>query len=301
MRTIGLAALFVSLFFIPTFVFASEKIVVTPAFQELVLDAHQSILGEIEIQNQTTTSQEFTVRSVSFDALDTSGGVAFLGTDINDESLPAAPFVFFENKTLSVPAGATAKFSFEVRDLPTLSPGGHYAALIFQSLPVTDQDSAKKIAVRQIFSTLIFLEKKGGAIKDLQLRNPFDKYFVWALPKTLELHFANKGNTHVVPRGTVVLRDFLVRTHACGSINESSSILLPGQERVLPVSLKCKPVLPGLYTLLVSHRYDGKEEVTTIAENFVFIPYQFIFAGGGALVLLLLLKKRGLHRRTKNL
>lgn len=300
MYSIGRLFLISTLLSIPFFVSADEKIVVTPAFQELTLEAGQTLQSGIEIKNETGTNQQFFVRSVSFQSLDTSGGVAFLGTDINNDNLPPAHFIILESQNLDVPAGETKTFPFQIRDAETVAPGGHYAALIFQSLPVSDEDSSEKIAVRQIFSSLIFLEKKGGEKKELQLKEIPSKRFLWAFPKTTELSFTNTGNTHLVPRGIVQARDAFGRIGARSILNEASSFLLPGQERVFPVTLKYEPWLPGRYTLEVSYRYDGKEEMTEIKEVFFLFPYRFMAIIGIVALLLIVLIKKGLFfSRTK--
>lgn len=280
------------LLLMPYFVSASEKIEVIPAFQDLTLGAGQNISSEITITNKTGTDQEFSVRSVSFKSLDSSGGVAFLGTDINNNGLPSADFIVFENASFQVLAGETKTFAFQIQDQETLSPGGHYAALVFQSLPVTDENSAQKIAVRQIFSSLIFLNKQGGEKKQLTLKALPDKHFLWQFPKALELVFVNTGNTHVVPRGTVVTEDAFGFMRTRTILNESSSLILPEQERLFPVNLNSQPWLPGLYTTSVSYRYDGQTEVTTMQETFFLLPYRLVIVIGVLVAVLVFLRKK---------
>lgn len=290
---------FLCIFFIPHHVFAAEKIVVTPAFQEFTLNANQVYEGEIEIQNHTGTDQQFQVRAVGFRSLDMSAGVAFLGTDINNENLFLADFIAFENENFPVPAGETRSFPFQVKNQVSLAPGGHYAALIFQSTPVAEENTSQKIAVRQIFSALLFIEKIGGATKELQLVEFSEKSFYWNIPKNLSLRFINTGNTHVVPRGTVKLENSFGYRKPCGVVNESSGLLLPNQERIFPVNLKCQAYFPGKYTWHVSYRYDGKEAFVEAKNTFWFLPYPFVLTIGAGLLLLLLLRRRGLFRRRK--
>lgn len=291
MRVIHRFFLLGTLFFAPFVALASEKMVVTPAFQDLALEAGQSLTTKIEIQNQTGVDQEFSVRSVSFASLDLSGGVAFLGTEINNDELPSADFIVFENNSLNVPKGETKTFSLRIEDREELSPGGHYAAVIFQSLPVAGEDASQKIAVRQIFSSLIFLEKRGGEKKSLTLKALPEKRFLWLLPNANELFFVNTGNTHVVPRGTVEITDTFGHIKARAILNEVSAILLPGQERLFPVNLEYQPWLPGRYTLLVSYRHDGSENVVEMRDSFFLFPWRFVVLTGIATLFLLLLRK----------
>lgn len=284
--------LFIFLVFLPSYVYAEEKIVLIPAFQELSLDAHQTLAGSIEIQNQTSTDQEFEVRSVQFSALDAAGGVVFLGSEINNESLPPADFLFFEERNLSVPAGETRNFPFQVRDSLSLSPGGHYAAIVFQTLPTFDSEDAEKIAFRQILSSLLFLEKTGGAVRILSLEEVAMPSFQLAMSKNLTLIFENKGNVHLTPRGVVKLQDPLGQVKTCAIINESSSLLLPGQKRDFSLALNCQPLIPGVYTLLVEHRFDGEETFTQAKTRFFVVPYSILLLLVGAGVLLALWRKK---------
>lgn len=286
--------LFLCIFLAPLSCSAAEKIVVTPAFQEFTLSSDQVNPGEVGIQNQTGSDQQFQVRAVGFHSLDLSAGVAFLGSDINNENLFSADFVTFENENFPVPAGETRTFSFEIRDQASLAPGGHYAALIFQSLPVVEENNSQKIAVRQIFSALLFIEKTGGATKELQLMEFSEQSFLWMIPKDFSLRFTNGGNTHVTPRGTLRLENSFGNIQPCGVINESSGLLLPNQDRVFLTNLKCRAYLPGLYTWHVSYRYDGKEDFVEVKNTFWLLPYPFLLLISAGLVLLLVLRKKKL-------
>jgi hypothetical protein len=277
---------------LPFFASAGEKIEVTPAFQEVILEAGQSLPNEIIINNKTESDQQLFVRGVSFESLDTAGGVAFLGADINNEALPTADFITFDNASLTIPKGEAKTFSFRIEDTDNLAPGGHYAALVFQSLPTIDESTAEKIAVKQIFSSLIFLEKRGGERKELKLADIQWRKFFWTLPRSLELHFSNTGNTHVTPRGVVEIRDPFGRTVTHTAVNESSSILLPGQERILFSEFKYTAWLPGKYTLLVSYRHSDTEDTIEKKETFFLLPYQFVVGVGMAVILLLLCIQR---------
>jgi hypothetical protein len=186
--------------------------------------------------------------------------------------------------------GKTETVTVTVENRPDLSPGGHYAGLLFTYADEGDPPiDNNRIAVNQIFSVLVFVKKQGGELYGLELVERTWDHTIFVLSQKLQLRFKNTGNVHVVPRGRVTLADPLGRVVREGVVNEGSAIILPETFRGFSVILaeQAWVFLPGRYTLTLSYRHDDREDFTVVTEHLVFIPFPamlsilILLSGGG--------------------
>lgn len=253
---------------------AENGITVSPVFQEVLLGDEKQSDFFVEVTNNTETLSTFHVSVLDFGSLDESGGVAFLGgTSQLEKKYALASWMRPGSDTLTLPAGATEKVHVTIENRDDLSPGGHYAGLIFQhgETPVSLENG---VPIDQIFSVLVFVKKKGGEIYNLEYVGKEWARSLFTLPEKIFLRFKNAGNVHVVPRGTVTLTDSLGRPVRQAILNEESGLILPETFRSFPTKFSSlKPFLfPGQYTLSLSYRYDGKDDFALSKEQFYYIP-----------------------------
>lgn len=256
---------------------------VSPVFQEVVFNA-----GDIQtefsvtLKNETTEAMTLRPSVVDFGSLDESGGVAFLGQSENlEHKYSLASWMRPEKDVLSLDAGETEELRVVIENRETLSPGGHYGAILFKIGDEVDASGKEnQVAVQQLISVLVFAKKQGGEVYHLELGESTWSKIFFAPPSRVELRFQNSGNVHVVPRGTVVLTDPLGRKIAKGVINQESGFLLPETLRTYPVILQnlARALIPGKYTLTIAYRYDGKEDVVMKEMSRVLFPWQGLAA-----------------------
>lgn len=279
---------------------------ISPMFQEVSLDANNKDdrIKTFPIDVSNTTDSLITLRLSLFDfgSLDESGGVAFLGAEENfEKKYSLASWMSLDRDAIALGPGEKQTVIVSVENRESLSPGGHYGAIIFKTEKNSNESNedgshAANIAVNQSFASLIFVKKVNGAIYDLALKDYEMKKNWFQLSDTLRIRFQNKGNTHVVPRGLVTIADPLNRMVKKGVINPESAIILPEIFRTYPVEIKsvARAFIPGWYTISIQHRYDGKDDFTVQSESFFYIPPIVIFVPViiGLLVLVLIKRKR---------
>ncbi|MBP7060582.1 MAG: hypothetical protein KBA91_01215 [Candidatus Moranbacteria bacterium] len=258
---------------------SGSGISVAPVFQEVSFDAQQD-RSDFLITLKNETSQTVVLRPSVFDfgSLDESGGVAFLGTaDALERKYGLASWMRLGKDVIFLEAGEVEQLSVTVENRESLSPGGHYGAVVFQ---VGSGDDAlpkdNRVAVNQLVSVLVFAKKTGGEIYSVELkevdwsRNPF------LIPKSLRLRFQNAGNVYVTPRGVVTVTDPVGRVVGKGSINPESGLVLPETQRVYvtALSLLTRALFPGWYILETRYRFDGKDEFLVTQERFFLFPWE---------------------------
>jgi uncharacterized protein YneF (UPF0154 family) len=274
-------------------------VALTPAIQDRVLGpAEKTISFSVELANQTDAPITFSVSSNDFTALNQTGGLAFLGSDINRVSKGNGLSGILKIDTAVVTLGpkSTRKITARIDDVSKLAPGGHYAAILAQALPTGTPGKGNRVTINQVVSSLVFLETAGQGTKTLELLPPKIGGISFSLPQDINLVFKATGNTQTIPRGVVTI-DRGGAEIGRGIINENSSLLLPGSTRLLQTSVSGDkhPWLPGRYTMRVQYRYEGSLGISTYEKTFLYINIQAVLL----LVLAVILAIYGIFKSRK--
>lgn len=274
-------------------------ITISPAFQDIVVGPNMAgQTYEFLVTNNTSEPYEFSISSVDFGSLDESGGVLFSGQSqrLLNYKYGLSQWVTLQQDRIVVEPKTTAKVPVTIENKESLTPGGHYGAILVS--PTRSGERPTKVEINQVLTSLLFVKKQGGEIYRLGLVNYETKAQWLSLPGATELRFQNAGNVHVVPRGTVTVRDPAGRVVQRGIINPNSAIMLPETFRRLGVSLETvgRAWLPGKYTLSIAYRFDGRETEEFREVSFLYVNGWYVIV---VAVLLLLAGLRILGPRIR--
>ncbi len=294
--TIGISSLLSTVFYLALFAGGARAeggggVVISPPFQEVIVaDAQSTTLG-ITLTNRTKTNQSISATTIDFESLDESGGVAFLGSEINDleRKYGLANWLKLDAAQTTLPAGGSKKIMVSLENRPDLSPGGHYGAVIFKIEGPPAAGSPNSVAVKQVLASLIFAKKRGGERYDLKLASMHPPSKWTGGNQKVKLRFYNPGNVHLVPRGVLRLEDSRGKLISKSVINSDSGILLPEAYRQYLVTLADVPILkPGKYRLEAEYRYDGIEQTITFTKQITIFDWRFaVFLGAWASVIII--------------
>lgn len=265
-----------------------KGVTLAPAIVEVSLAKGQpTATFTIMVVNNTKKAVSLTPSSVDFKSLNASGGVAFLGNNASAVAhkyglaswltLPSAPLQLKPNQTRPV--------KITVENRADLSPGGHYAAVLFRASE-DGPDGKTHIAINQVVSSLIFVRKIDGEQFGITLDKPATPTSWLHLPTSIDLSFKNTGNVQTVPRGLVTVISPRGREVARGIINTDSSLVLPESTRLFqtPLFKTGHSWLPGRYRVLVQYRSDGSSSLSSYQASFWYVNPLSI--GLGLLVLI---------------
>jgi hypothetical protein len=251
---------------------------VSPLFTDISVGEGETAKDfELSVSNGTADPVVLRLSLIDFGSLNESGGIAFLGKEANGVNRYAlAYWIVPEKDVVTLLPGSEEKLRFTLENRESLSPGGHYGAVLFsvENEGGNQQGSPSAVSVSSTFSALIFARKEGGILQEFSFKEQgFERYSWWSgLPMGISLRFQNSGNVDIVPRGRAMLVDPFGRVVAKGIINEDSARILPESFRVY--HLKLSPlsayVLPGPYTVMTEYRFDGQDAFQTIPEQRVF-------------------------------
>lgn len=252
---------------------AVQGIGITPALQEVVLEqGEDSVTFKVGLANTTEDTVKLNLSMMDFGALDESGGIAFIGRGDQEASdYGLRRWVTLEPSVIELQPGASTDATVTITNDGSLRPGGHYGAVIVSS--ADEASDPERVAVVPAASSLVLFKKIGGENYQLRLESINANKSLLNLPKKTELKFRNVGNVHVVPRGTVVLSGPGGMEISRGVINETSSFVLPGSNRIMDVQMKerSKPWLPGRYTLTATWRFDGTGRTETFVRHYWYL------------------------------
>ncbi len=256
---------------------AAGGLSIEPVFQNVSFSAEVS-QSDFLVTLTNTTSASLTLRPsvVDFGSLDESGGVAFLGSADNlERKYGLASWMRLEKDVIFLDPGESEQLRVIIENRDSLSPGGHYGAVLFQIGTDGLYGDQNLVSVSQSVSMLVFAQKKGGERYDVELRETELPSNPLSIPTRIRLRFQNGGNVHAVPRGVVTLTDPLGRMVKKGSINPESGLILPETQRVYATELHptAQIFFPGFYTVAVAHRYDGKDDFSFDEVTVFLVPW----------------------------
>ena len=308
-KTIIYLSIFLASFIFSKSCFAQEKdagkgFSLMPFFKEIALDSSQKEVSfDLEIENKTDQVAVFKLSVLDFGSLNESGGVAFLGSNINlEKKYSLVSWVSLEKDALALNPKEKQTIKVSILNKDSLSPGGHYGAILAKiEEDGSESQESSKVAFDPSFASLMFVRKTGGEVYGFGLRERDLNGNIFSVPSSAKLRFQNSGNVHLVPRGTIKILDPFKREIAKGIINSESAFMLPETFRVLnvPIEKISTAFFPGRYEAVFNYRYDGKEEAVS-ESSFVYIfPPAFILLIALSLLTVgcVLLKR---HKKKKN-
>jgi hypothetical protein len=281
-----------------------KGITLSPALVQATVQSteseHQIVF---HITNNEPTHQNIKISTADFNTLDESGGLVFVGTNPThlQKKYGLAEWIALPNTSLSLEPGQTAEISATITNQSTLSPGGHYGALMLTLNDSSQSPTQNKVAVQPIATSLLFVNKVGGDTHRLKLTTVNSNHNIFKLPRDITLRFYNDGNTHLIPRGTIEITDPRGKLVAKGVINENSNLLLPETYRKFSVPLKqiSNSVFPGKYKITTNFRFDGYDQIRTYqTSQFLLTPLLLLFVLSVVLItiiVVLFLTKSRIH------
>lgn len=243
-----------------------EAITIQPFLQEVSIESGQRQPSFfVEVFNNTPSLYSFTAQAVDFGSLDETGGVLFAGSQSSElvKKYGLAKWLVIENSRQSLAAGQKVRIKVKIDNRSDLSPGGHYAAIILSGDKGRRDAAEVNVSLQKNISALIFAKKTDGALFGLELNQITPNSNFLRKASQVKLEFFNPGNVHVVPRGEVKIIGPFNKLVGRGIINAESAIVLPETKRVLnvPIQSTGSAILPGVYRLEASFRYDGSQQL----------------------------------------
>jgi hypothetical protein len=257
--------------------------VLGPGKTELFMNPGETYTKELMITNRLGRTMEFNVIIEDFKgSKNPEEAVNLLGDERGPFSLrdfirpEISKFTLKHNERIILPTVVAIPAGSE--------PGGLYASVLVVTNPpegeLTEEDNNKgKTKLISRLGTLFFIRVKGeakeeGVLKNFKVKD--DKVFFEKAPVTMELLFENTGSVHLMPYGSVEIKNVLGQK--IDEINVDPWFIMPGSLRSRTIEWSGKKMLFGRYTadLVVNRGYKDILDKRTV--SFWIIPWKVVLA-----------------------
>ncbi|MCK9361861.1 hypothetical protein M0Q28_06605 [Patescibacteria group bacterium] len=204
---------------------------VNPAIHDVTIDPGKVETRTITIENDEAIPQTYVVGIQKFIPKGELGQQEFLDPT-DTEGLPEWMYVDKPEVTLAPGTQGTIQVAIRV---PTNAPAGGYYAALFLS---RKQLAQEQVAMLPRLGILFFVQVNGALTEKLSVRSfQTDADVTYEhLPVGFRTSIVNEGNVHLVPSGTIRIKNMLGATVASIPANAESSRVMPGSERVVSTS-----------------------------------------------------------------
>jgi len=266
--------------------------VVEPGKTEVLLDPGESIVKNIIVTNRINRTVRFRLSTEDFIGTDDpKQPVILLGDNYSPYSLK--DLIVPEITEFSLEFGERIVIPVTITIPVNVEPRGYYGALIISNDPdklegnnTTEVEGRTRIISR--IGSLFLLKINGqglsnGNIENFKLIGP-EKTFYSEKPDGFEIAFKNTGNVHLVPYGTITIKNMFGKV--IQTLPVDAYFVLPDSTRYREI-IWTKGFSIGRYSasLTLNKGYDG--EIETVKLAFWVLPWKIMILGFISLVFII--------------
>jgi len=283
---------------------------ISPSLIELEGTQEELLESSITIINADSADQTYYLDTIMFTANDETGSPQFISKDQEYSGL--ATWIEFSSDVVTVPAGSKGEVPFEVFVPDTADAGGYYAAITVSNAP-EDVVATNGAIIEAKTAVLILLSIEGDTTVAAELLDFTQTEFASRslVEGTYQYRIQNQGDVHILPTGSILLKDMFGRTLASVDANQAEGRVLPGTTRTYNVeiessaqgwletiSAQMQSMAIGPISAVLSLEYGEEQTLNAQIDTFWIIPWQLLSTLIGILVLLMLAYRVG-RRKSK--
>jgi hypothetical protein len=282
-----LLVLLLSLFSSPTL--AQGGIRVSPTKIDLVVDKGQTAEQVINVENQGDIMARIRAYAMDF-SIDEESNFAFY--EPGHESYSCARWLTLDEAEFDLNPGETKEVKVTVAVPDEVEPGGHYAALFFETAPLEAPPGVSVIIAGRIPS-LIYLTIPGvtetEVFSDAEIVSLLLPGWVEKGPVEAGVMVCNTGNVHLTIAAKAYFSGF--RGENIGELDLGQMVVLPHSERIMKGKWENTPLFSKVEASVVIGYFDQQGELVnkTKTADFWVIPWKMVVIIVVALGLLILL------------
>ncbi len=204
---------------------------VNPAIQDVTVDPGKVETRIISIENDEAVAQTYVVAIQKFLPKGEMGQQEFL--DARDTSgLPE--WMYVDKPEVTLQPGQKGTLQVAIRVPADAKAGGYYAALFLSR----KQLAQEQVAMLPRLGILFFVQVNGALTEKMSLQGfQTDSDATYErLPVGFRATIVNEGNVHLVPSGSIRVKNMFGATVATIPFNADSGRVMPGSSRVLSAS-----------------------------------------------------------------
>lgn len=255
---------------VPAHAAGQLALTVSPVRIEIDVAPGQEVTRAVEITNASSSTVGLSASAVDFEAAGDSGKPRFVRAGRSEWSMSG--WVRSAPNQFTLGAGETRKIEVGMRVPKDAEPGGRYAAVLFSSAPLP----GAKTAIVASVGTLVLLRVTGRTTEagSATLDAP---RLVDGPPVNFGVRFANDGNVHVKPAGSVKVSRLWGGPVA--NLRIGGENVLPHSARAFQASWKDVPAF-GAFVAEGALSYGTAGKNAPLGRTIFFVlPWRLLLAG----------------------
>jgi hypothetical protein len=247
---------------------ASKAITIIPPKFELFANPGDSVTERIRVRNDSDVPTTYAILIEDFTAAGEEGQVV-LEEDAQanlNTTYSLAQWLEPESQELILQPNEERTFAFTINVPRDAEPGGHYASILFQT--GGNEAVPGAAAVAQRIGTLVLLRVSGNVAENASITTFEAPTYSKSGPVMLTLRMVNEGNTHIRPKGTIVITNLFGKK--VDEIPLEGANVLPGATRKMDTTWN-KSNIMGYYTATLVATYGQQNLPLTAATRFTVL------------------------------
>jgi hypothetical protein len=265
----------------PIYAQTARSMTITPPRFELFANPGEQISDIIRVRNDSNVPATYTILVEDFTSAGEEGQVV-LEEGESDQLFSLAKWIVPEVTEITLQPGEEKPLNFLINVPKDAEPGGHYASVLFQAGGEQVQGGA---SVAQRVGNLILLRVSGNVTENAVIETFSTPSYSQSTPLNFSLRIKNNGNTHIRPKGTIVITDMFNKKIDELPLNGQN--VLPGVVRKMDTEW-AKSNMLGYYTATLVATYGQQNLPLTAATKFLVVsPTAAILIGIGTIAAIL--------------
>jgi P pilus assembly chaperone PapD len=257
----------------PTSTSAQGGMMVWPTWVELTVNRGEQVGKMINVQNQG--SELIRMRAYVMDfSIDREGNFVF--SELGHESYSAARWLNIEEADFEIAPGESREVEVSISAPSEVEPGGHYAALFFETIPSANQGA---VSISTRIPTLFYITVPGiteaEVIANADIASLVLPGFAGKGPVEAGVVVHNSGNVHL----TVAARaHFSASLGGDSELDLGQMVILPNSDGVIKSNWQQAPFFGKVRASVVIGYLDHKGELVNKSQTAEFwvIPWSLI-------------------------
>lgn len=254
------------------------SVTLTPPLFQLTIGPGENWTSALKVVNNNGYDVTYYAQVVDMQANGETGQSKFIPiVATEDPSLAVselARWIQIEPGPFTIRSGASKEVHFTVNIPQNAEPGGHYAAILVGTAPLSASTTGTQMRISSYVSSLLFVRIKGDVLENGRIRQFTSDQDLYQTPKAdFVLRFENTGNTHLKPEGDVTIYNMWGKERGKVIINRDANFgnVLPKTIRRFEFSWEGEANVfdIGRYSAVVTLSY-GQDEKKNISATTYF-------------------------------
>lgn len=212
----------------------TQQLSVSPTLFEMSATPGQVWNSSIKIVNANSFPLEVSVTVTDFAPQGEDGAGRFIEIAADGDNQTLAEWISYDTAPITLPPESAVDVPFSVTLPAGASPGGHFAAFLVGTVPVSGDSGESKLRTSQVVTSLLFARVAGDVVENGGIREfSTAENFYQSPAASFNIRFENTGNVHLRPQGSIEITNMWGQARGTLPLNPQNSF-----GNVLPDSIR---------------------------------------------------------------